>query len=320
MNLVQSMSSRASKRVIYAALAGNLLVALTKFVAAGFTGSSVMASEALHSLIDTGNEGLLLYGLRRAARPPDEQHPLGHGRELYFWSFIVTILIFALGAGVSLYQGIRHVAAPEPMSYVFVNYIVLGLALVFELASWSMAVKEFRIAKGRHGYYETVRQSKDPTIFMVLFEDTAAVIGLVIALVGIATSQVFGRPELDGAASIGIGLLLGVVAMFLARESKGLLIGEAAASEVVTSIRAIARAQPGVERATSLFTVHLGPEQIVAALAADFTDSLSAADVESAVAAIEGRVRTAHPEVVLLLIKPQGGLALERVRAQRLGS
>jgi cation diffusion facilitator family transporter len=185
------MSSRAWKRVIYAALAGNLLVALTKFVAAGFTGSSAMASEAVHSFSDTGNEILLLRGLRRAARPPDELHPLGHGRELYFWSFIVTMLIFGLGAGVSLYQGIRHVAAPEPMTRVIVNHVVLGLALVFELGSWSVAIKEFRAAKGRHGYYETVRQSKDPTIFMVLFEDTAAVIGLVIAAVGIASSQVF---------------------------------------------------------------------------------------------------------------------------------
>ena len=313
------MSSRASKRVIYAALVGNLLVALTKFVAAAFTGSSAMASEAVHSLVDTGNEVLLLYGLQRATRPPDEQHPLGHGRELYFWSFVVTILIFALGAGVSLYQGIRHIAAPEPMSYVLVNYVVLALALVFELGSWSVAVREFRVAKGRRGYYETVRQSKDPTMFMVLFEDTAAVIGLVIALAGIAASHVFERPALDGAASVGIGLLLAVVAMFLARESKGLLIGESAASEVVASIRAIALAHPGVERAMSLFTVHLGPDQIVAAIAADFKDSLSAGDVESAVAAIEERVRAAHPEIVLLLIKPQGGLALERARVPRPG-
>jgi cation diffusion facilitator family transporter len=311
------MSSRASKRVIYAALAGNLLVALTKFVAAGFTGSSAMGSEAVHSLTDTGNEVLLLYGLRRAARPPDELHPLGHGRELYFWSFIVTILIFALGAGVSLYQGIHHIIRPEPMTHVIVNYVVLGLALVFELGSWSVAIKEFRAAKGRRGYYETVRQSKDPTIFMVLFEDSAAVIGLTIAAVGIAASHLFERPELDGTASIGIGLLLALVAMFLARESKGLLIGKPAASEVVASIRAIALAQPGIERVMSLFTVHLGPDQIVAAIAADFKDSLSAADVESAVAAIEDRVRTAHPKIVLLLIKPQGGQAIERARATR---
>src|SRR6267142_1641918 len=194
------MASRASKRVVHAALLGNILVALTKFVAAGLTGSSAMASEAIHSLVDTGNEILLLYGLRRAAQPPDELHPLGHGRELYFWSFIVTLLIFAFGAGVSLYQGIRHIVAPVPMSHAIVNYVVLGLALVFEGASWGVAIKEFRAVKGKRGYLEAVRQSKDPTMFMVLFEDTAALIGVMIALAGIAASQALGRPELDGAA------------------------------------------------------------------------------------------------------------------------
>jgi len=308
------MASRASKRVIYAALIGNLLVALTKFVAAGLTGSSAMASEAVHSLVDTGNEVLLLYGLRRAARPPDELHPLGHGRELYFWSFVVTILIFALGAGVSLYQGIRHLVAPMPISSPIVNYVVLGLALALESGSWGVAIREFRSTKGKRGYFEAVRQSKDPTMFMVLFEDTAALLGVAIALAGIAASQALDRPELDGAASIGIGLLLAIVAIFLARESKGLLIGEPASSEVVSSICAIARAQPGVERANALFTVHLGPEQVVAAITADFADTISAADVEAIVAAIEDRVRMVHPEIVLLLIKPQSGAALARTR------
>lgn len=314
------MAGRASKRVLYAALLGNILVALTKFVASSLTGSSAMASEAIHSLVDTGNEILLLYGLHRAAQPPDELHPLGHGRELYFWSFIVALLIFALGAGVSLYQGVRHILAPVPMSHPIVNYVVLGLALVFEGGSWGVAIKEFRAAKGKRGYLEAARQSKDPTMFMVLFEDTAALIGLMIALAGIAASQALGRPELDGAASIGIGLLLGIVALFLARESKGLLIGEPAASEVVASICAIASAQPGVERTNGLFTVHLGPDQVVAAMTADFMDTLSAADVEAVIADVEDRVKKVHPEVVLLLIKPQSAAALERVRARRSGS
>ncbi len=234
------MASRASKRVIYAALVGNLLVALTKFVAAGLTGSSAMASEAVHSLVDTGNEVLLLYGLRHAARPPDELHALGHGRELYFWSFVVTILIFALGAGVSLYQGIHHLVAPMPISSPIVNYVVLGLALVLKSGSWGVAIKEFRSTKGKRGYFEAVRQSKDPTMFMVLFEDTAALLGVAIALAGIAASQALDRPDLDRAASIGIGLLLAIVAIFLARESKGLLIGEAASSEVDLRDRASA--------------------------------------------------------------------------------
>jgi divalent metal cation (Fe/Co/Zn/Cd) transporter len=190
---------------------------------------------------------------------------------------------------------------------------------LFEFGSWSVAIKEFRIAKGKRGYLDAVRQSKDPTMFMVLFEDTAALLGVAIALAGIAASQVLNRPELDGAASIGIGLLLGIVAVFLARESKGLLIGEPAASEVVASICAIARAQPGVERSNALFTVHLGPDQVVAAITADFIDTISAADVEAAVDAIEDRVKMVHPEIVLLLIKPQGGTRLGRARAPHSG-
>ncbi len=313
------MARSSSKKVVHAALLGNVLVALTKFAAAGITGSSAMVSEAIHSLVDTGNEILLLYGLRRAARPPDELHPLGHGRELYFWSFIVTLLIFGLGAGVSVYEGISHVIAPVPISDAIVNYLVLGLAFVFEGVSWGVAIKEFRSAKGKRGYLEAVRQSKDPTLFMVLFEDTAALIGVIIAVVGIAASEAFDRPVLDGAASIGIGVLLGVVAMFLAREAKGLLIGESAASEVVSSICAIARANPGVERSNGLFTVHLGPEQIVAAIGVDFVDSLSAADVETIVAAIEERVRNAHPQIVLLLVKPQSSQASRGARAPNVG-
>lgn len=313
------MARRSSKRVVYAALLGNILVALTKFAAAGLTGSSAMVSEAIHSLVDTGNEILLLYGLRRAARPPDELHPLGHGRELYFWSFIVTLLIFGLGAGVSIYEGISHVIAPVPISDAIINYVVLGLAFVFEGASWGVAIKEFRSAKGTRGYFEAVRQSKDPTMIMVLFEDTAALIGVIIAVVGIAASETFDWPVLDGAASIGIGLLLGVVAMFLAREAKGLLIGEPAASEVVSSICAIARAHPGVERSNGLFTVHLGPDQIVASISIDFRDTLSAAEVETIVATIEQRVKSVHPEVVLLLIKPQSAEAFDRAQGRPVG-
>src|SRR5438046_10041455 len=277
------MAPRSSKKVIYAAVYCSQRVPLTQLAAAVRTGSSAMVSEAVHSFVDTGNEVLLLYGLHRAARPADERHPLGHGRELYFWSFIVTLVIFGLGAGVSVYEGISHVIAPVPISNSIVNYVVLGLAFVFEGISWGVAIKEFRSAKGKRGYFEAVRQSKDPTMIMVLCEDTAALIGVVLALAGIATIETFGPRGLDGAASIGIGVLLGVVAVFLAREAKGLLIGEPAASEVVSSICAIARAHPGVERSNGLFTVHLGPDQIVAAISVDFVDTLSAADVEAIV-------------------------------------
>ena len=295
----------SSKRVIYAALIGNLLVAATKFAAAGITGSSAMLSEAVHSLVDTGNEVLLLHGLRRAARPADQAHPFGHGREIYFLSFVVALSVFALGAGVSVYEGILHIRHPEPITRPAVNYVVLALALVFEGASWRVAFKEFRAEKGDQGFLEAARRSKDPTTFMVLFEDSAAVLGLLIALAGTVAAQLLERPVLDGVASIGIGILLALVAAFLGRESKGLLIGEPAQSEVTDAICAIVSKEPGIERVSGLFTVHVGPRQVVAGLSVDFRDDLTARQVEDIVAAVEKRVRQAHPEIVSLLIKPQ---------------
>jgi cation diffusion facilitator family transporter len=295
----------SSTKVVWAALAGNVLVTLTKFVAAALTGSSAMLSEAIHSIVDSGNELLLLYGVRRAARPADGFHPFGHGREIYFWSFIVALLIFSLGAGLSLYEGIHHVVHPAPIERPFVSYVVIGLALLFESASWRVAFREFRAEMGEGGYFATVRASKDPMTFIVLFEDTAAIIGLLIALAGTAAAEAFGLPVLDGVASILIGVLLGAVAGILARESKGLLIGEPARSEVVADICAIAGAEPGIQRSRGLFTVHIGPRQVLAAISADFKDSLSAAEVEAAVASVEAKVRQRHPEVVSVLITPQ---------------
>ena len=306
----------ATSKVVVAALVGNLLVTATKFAAAAMTGSSAMLSEAVHSLIDTGNEVLLLHGLRRAAKPADEEHPFGHGREVYFWSFVVALLVFAVGAGVSFYEGILHVLSPTPIERPVVNYVVIALALVFESASWKVAYREFRVAKGEDGFIEAARRSKDPTTFMVLFEDSAAVLGLLIALAGTVSAQALGRPVLDGVASIAIGLLLAAVATFLARESKALLIGEPAQSEVVSDICRIARGQAGVDHSNGLFSVHLGPRQVVAAISVDFRDDLTAADVERIVAEIEEQVRKAHPEIVSLLIKPQSAEAFRRVLAR----
>jgi len=299
------MATTESTRVVNAALAGNILVTLTKVAAALVTGSSAMRSEAVHSAVDTGNELLLLYGMRKAARPPDADHPFGHGREIYFWSFIVALLFFALGAVVSVYQGLHHLREPVEINRPFVNYVVLGLALLFEGGSWRVAFKHFRATKGQMGYFEAVRGSKDPTTFIVLAEDTGAVIGILIALAGTVAAHVFARPELDGMASIGIGILLGLIALVLARETKGLLIGEPAHSGLVASICTMARAEPGIQRSNGLFTVHMGPQQVVAALSVDFKDDLTAVEVERIVAALEDRVRKAHPEVVSLLIKPQ---------------
>jgi len=294
-----------SKMVIYAALAGNLAIALTKFAAAFFTGSSAMLSEGVHSLVDTGNGGLLLYGMHRAARPADRTHPLGHGRELYFWSFIVALLVFALGAGVSFYEGIVHIMAPEPVANVKVNYVVLGLSFLFEGSSWLVALKEFRREKGKQGWLQAVQSSKDPSVYTVLFEDSAALLGLIVAFAGILAAEQLEMPELDGAASIGIALILGATAIFLARESKGLLIGEPASPEVQKKVLAIAQQDPAVQRANGVLTVHMGPQEIVAGLSIEFEDHLSAPEIEACVERIEARLKKEMPEITRLFVKPQ---------------
>jgi cation diffusion facilitator family transporter len=299
------MATHDSHRVVVAALVGNALVAATKFAAALFTGSSAMLSEAVHTVADTGNELLLLYGLRRAARPPDADHPFGHGRELYFWSFVVALLVFALGSGVSIYEGANHVLHPVTIRNPVVNYVVLALALVFESGSWWVAFRAFRAARGEAGYFQAVRESKDPATFLVLAEDTGAILGLLIAFAGTVAAEVLDRPVLDGVASIAIGILLGLIAVVLARETKSLLVGEPARSELVSSICRVARENAGVERSNGLFTVHLGPRQVVAALSIKFKDALKTPEVESIVAELEEKVRKLHPEVVSLLVKPQ---------------
>ncbi|MGX8010929.1 cation diffusion facilitator family transporter [Mesorhizobium sp. ORM8.1] len=294
-----------SKRVIYVALAGNLAIALTKFAAAFFTGSSAMLSEGVHSLVDTGNGGLLLYGMHRAGRPADRTHPLGHGRELYFWSFIVALLVFALGAGVSFYEGVIHIMAPEPVVNAKVNYIVLGLSFLFEGSSWLVALKEFRQQKGNEGWLQAVQSSKDPSVYTVLFEDSAALLGLIVAFAGISAAQVLDMPELDGLGSIGIAIILGATAIFLARESKGLLIGEPASPEVQKKALAIAQADPAVQRANGVLTVHLGPRQIVAGLSIEFEDHLTAPEIEACVERLEARLKKEMPEITRLFVKPQ---------------
>jgi cation diffusion facilitator family transporter len=297
--------AHSSRTVILAALVGNLLVAATKFVAAALTGSSAMMSEGFHSLVDTSNEVLLLYGQHRAARPPDELHPLGHGRELYFWSFIVAVMIFGLGAGLSIYEGADHLRRPVPITDPLIAYVVLALSFVFEAGSWWVAFRAFRDSAGGLGLVEAARQSKDPTTFTVLFEDSAALAGLVIAFAGTFLSSHFGMPVFDGIASIAIGVVLAGVASFLARESKALLIGERADRATREAIAAEAAADPAVEAVNSLFTVHLGPQQVVAALSIDFRDGLSAEEIERAVERLEHAIRRREPEVTALFIKPQ---------------
>jgi cation diffusion facilitator family transporter len=294
-----------AKTVVYAALVGNLAIAAIKFVAASVTGSAAMLSEGVHSLVDTINELLLLYGLRQAAQPPDANHPLGHGRELYFWSLIVALLVLALGGGVSLIEGIEQVLDPRPLERPFVNYVVLAASFVCEAASWLVGLREFRKTKGGQGYFEAFRESKDPSVFTVLFEDTAAIIGLLIAAAGVSAAHAFALPQLDGVASIGIAAVLTISAVLLARETKGLLIGEPALPSVRESLLRIAGADPGVATANGVLTIQMGPDQIFAALSAEFHDHLTASQIEECVNRIEAAVKASHVEITILFVKPQ---------------
>jgi cation diffusion facilitator family transporter len=310
-------SSRSSRNVVISALAGNLAVAVTKFVAAFLTGSSSMLSEGVHSLVDTVNEVLLLYGLKRASLPADIDHPFGYGRELYFWSFIVALLVLALGAGVSFYEGVAHLLDPHPMAYPGINYVVLLLAAAFEASTWWVSYRAFRAAQDGKGFIQAFRDSKDAATFTVLFEDSAALIGLAIALAGVAGAQWLKLPALDGVASLGIGGVLVVSSLLLARETKALLIGEPAAPGVRASILEIAAADPSVRTANGVSTVQLGPRQIFAGLSVDFEDGQSAGDIEASVQRMETAIRLAHPDLVVLFVKPQSAEAWRR-RVERL--
>ncbi|GAA4820901.1 cation diffusion facilitator family transporter [Sphingosinicella ginsenosidimutans] len=296
-----------SNRTLIIALAANLGIAAAKFVAAAITGSSAMLTEGVHSVVDSANQLLLMWGRHAARRPADHRHPFGHGRELYFWSFVVAVLVFALGAGVSVYEGVIHILEPEPAVSPLVAYGVLLISFLLEGGSTVAAFREFRAAKGALGWFEAVRESKDPPTFIVLLENGAAMAGIGAAGIGLALSQLTGNPFFDGAASIVIGLILGATAWLLAVESKALLIGEAADPALVEGIRAAAGAQPGIVGVGEVRTVHSAPDQITVAMSADFDDGISAGDVERIVAAIEREVAVRWPAVKRLYIRPQQG-------------
>ena len=298
-------ASQGSRLVVYVALAGNLAIAIAKFIAAAVSGSSAMLSEGVHSLVDTVNEVLLLHGLRRAERRPTPTHPFGYGRELYFWSFIVALLVFAMGAGISLYEGIVHLRHPQPAESHALAYAVLAVSFAFEGTSWWIALREFRRRKGKLGYFAAFRQSKDPSTFTVLLEDTAALLGLLIAFAGLLAAQLLEMPELDGVASIGIAAVLAVTAFLLARETKGLLIGEPAHPRMAESLLAIAARDADVRAANGVLTMQMGPNQVVAALSAEFEDSRTTPQIEACIGRIEQAARQQHPELVALFVKPQ---------------
>ncbi|HWC74092.1 MAG TPA: cation diffusion facilitator family transporter [Gemmatimonadales bacterium] len=295
----------ASKRVIHAALAGNLLVAATKVVAAIITGSSAMLSEAIHSLVDSGDQILLLYGQRRSRQPPHPKHPLGHGRELYFWSFVVALMVFALGAGISIYEGILHIQHPVPIANPLVSYIVLALAFVFEGTSWLIALREVNKLKGSKDLLEAFEKTKDPPSFVVFFEDSAALVGISIAALATFGVTHFHIAVLDGVASILIGLILATIAYGLARETKSLLIGEQADAELTKSIERIAREVSSVNDVNVVFAVQLAPQEVVVALQLRFPDQLPVVDAAAEIREIERRVRERHREVIGVFIRPR---------------
>jgi len=307
-----------SRLIVLIALAGNLAIAISKFIAAFIAGSSAMASEGIHSLADTANELLLLHGMKRADAPPDTRHPFGHGREAYFWGFIVALMVFALGALASFYQGFSRLHEPRELGHFEAIYVVLAISFVFEGISWAAALKRMRDSKGRYGYYEAIRRSKDPSVFTVLLEDSTALLGLLVALAGTIAAQMTGRSEFDAWASIVIGALLCVTSFLLARETKALLIGEPAHTRLQHSIKYIASCDPAVAHVNGVITVQLGPNQVFSAISAAFDNKLATPEIEASVERIDSAVRTAHDEVVAVFVKPQTR-AVWRAHRDRLG-
>jgi len=265
-----------------------------------------MFSEAIHSVVDSGNQLLLLYGVKRSKRPADSKHPFGYGKELYFWSFVVAILIFSIGSGISFYEGFHKLHSPEPVSNPMINFIVLGFAVIFESWTCWVAATEFKKSKGDRGWVEAIRRSKDPALFTVLFEDTAALLGLLVALIALTLSEHLNLPVLDSVASLIISFILAVTAGLLAFECKGLLTGEGASEEVVTGIKQIINESQGIKHVNEVLTLHLGPEDVLLNVSLDFEDDLSSGEVEEAISTLESRIKQMFPEIRRVFIEAQG--------------
>ena len=294
-----------SKLAIYGAIAANVAIAVTKFVVAGITGSSAMLSEGIHSAVDTFNGVLLLVGLKLSKRPATMEHPFGHDKELYFWSLIVGVLIFGLGGGISFYEGLQHALNPEPMKDPSWNYMVLAAAMVFEGASFGVALRQFLKQTEGRPFWRSLHLSKDPTNYTVLAEDSAALIGLMIAAAGIYLSQHFGMPELDGMASMVIGVLLAGVAVLLIKESRGLLIGEGILPETQRKIRALALAQSGVSGVGEILSMYIGADNVLVTIELDFDDGVDAKDAAQTVSVLGAAVRARYPMIKRLFIAPR---------------
>lgn len=297
------MTSDSGKKTIIAAIVANLAIAVIKFVAATITGSSAMLSEGIHSTVDTGNEFLLLLGLRLSQKPADESHPFGYGQELYFWTLIVALFIFAIGGGLSIYEGINHLMNPVPLEDPFWNYVVLASAVVFEGYSWTIALKELVAQKGEENIWQAIRSSKDPTIFTILLEDSAALLGLAIAFSGVFLGHLFNNIYLDGVASVVIGIILVIVAIFLIYESKGLLIGEGANPQMVASLKQLTQDDPAVGKVIRVLTLYFGPQEVLLNLEIQFKPNLSSENLALAIERLEKKVRQKHPEIKQIFVE-----------------
>lgn len=283
---------------VYGAIVANFIIAVAKFTAAFFTGSSAMISEGIHSLVDTGNQTLILLGLRRSRLPAGPRHPFGRGKELYFWALIVAMILFGLGGGLSLYEGINHVQHPVASENPAWNYAVLAISFLVEGIAWTIAARQFAREMGQEeGVFAALRDSKDPSLFVVIMEDTAAMLGLVFAFLGVLLSQVTGNPIYDGIASILIGITLGVVAIFLAYETRNLLIGESMDLDEVEHISSLLQRDPAVLRAESPLTMHFGPRNVLLNAVVYFHSDISSEELAAAFDRMERTIQEEYPEV-----------------------
>jgi cation diffusion facilitator family transporter len=289
--------------VVYAALAANLGVCLAKFIAAGASGSSSLLSEAIHSLADSGNELLLLLGLRRSKKPPDREHPYGYGKELYFWSLIVALVLFALGGGTSIYQGVERLLHPRPLRDKWADYAVIAAAFVFESSSLFFALRKLRAAYPGDSIFRAIVRSKDPSVFTVVAEDLAAILGLLAAFLGILLSDLFHAPWCDALGSLAVGVILALVAVFLASESRQLLVGESGSQRLIDDVRRLTREQPHVKRVGEALSMQLGPDEVLLNLDVEFSPEMSGSEVPEAIRRLEERIRAEHPEITRIFVE-----------------
>jgi cation diffusion facilitator family transporter len=299
-------SRDGSTRVVYAALAGNIAIAVAKFVAYGISGSSAMLTEAIHSLVDSADQILLLVGQARGRRPPDAAHPLGHGMESYFWSFIVAVMVLLLGGVASLYQGVQHILAPETIGSPAINFAVLGVAALFEGSTLAIAYREFkRVVRGRDvALWTFIHLSKDPSLYASLLEDSAALVGIAIAALGVLGTAVFHVRWADGAASLAIGGLLTAVAFVLANETRSLIAGEAVAPPVMAEITRLLSADARIEKVVEIATLHLGPKAVLVALTLSFQPSMTLADLRRAIRELTAAMKQADERIAYVYVRP----------------